>query len=152
MGTHTVIAAGQFSVTLTHPLWNGGVPTTINGFRQDGQMVSAQQLMDNSKVIALANGSSITITNSNGAGSLTFSVTKTGEPGDMATIANLLKKSGDSVGGTIRITQEVNGKTEGTTFTACTVKSCPPVIIQANDASDYQVVWNYGDVVYDNEN
>lgn len=146
MADHTIIAAGQFSVTLTHPLYNGGTPTTIAGFRLEGQMVQAQQAMDSSKIIPLANGNTITITNTNGAGTLTFNVVKTGAEGDMAKIANFLKKAGDSVGGTIRITQEVNGMTEGQTFTACTVKSCPPLNIQGNDAADYQVVWNYGQV------
>lgn len=145
MADHTVIAAGQFTVTLIHPLWDDGTPTTIAGFRLEGQMVQAQQGMDSSKIIMLANGDTITITNNNGAGSLTFNVTKTGAAGDMVKIANFLKKAGDSVGGTIRITQEINGKTEGTTFVTCTVRSCPPLNIQGNDAADYQVVWNYAD-------
>lgn len=149
MADHTIIAAGQFTATLTHPLWNGGVPTTIDGFKLEGQMVQAQQAMDSSKLVALANGNTITITNSNGAGTLTFNVVKTATVGDMAKIANFLKKAGDSVGGTIRITQEVNGKTEGITFSACTVKSCPPLNIQGNDAADYQVVWNYGECAPD---
>jgi hypothetical protein len=146
MAEHTVVAAGQFSVTLTHPLWNGGTPTTIAGFRLEGQMVQAQQAMDSSKIVALANGNSLTITNNNGAGTLTFNVVKTGTEGDMVKIANFLKAAGDSQGGTIRITQEINGKTEGNTFKACTVRSCPPLNIQGNDAADYQVVWNYGQV------
>lgn len=146
MAEHTVVAAGQFSVTLTHPLWNGGTPTTIAGFRLEGQMVQAQQAMDSSKIVALANGNSLTITNNNGAGTLTFNVVKTGTEGDMVKIANFLKNAGDSQGGTIRITQEINGATEGNTFKACTVRSCPPLNIQGNDAADYQVVWNYGQV------
>lgn len=145
MADHTIVAAGQFTVTLTHPLWNGGTPTTIAGFRLEGQMVQAQQAMDSSKIIMLANGDTITITNNNGAGSITFNVVKTGSKGDMVKIANFLKKAGDSVGGTIRITQEINGKTEGTTFVACTVKTCPPLNIMGNDAADYQVVWNFAD-------
>lgn len=145
MAEHTVIAAGQFTVTLIHPLWEDSTPTTIAGYRLEGQMVQAQQAMDSSKIIPLANGDTITITNNNGSGSLTFNVTKTGATGDMVKIANYLKKAGDSVGGTIRITQEINGKTEAKTFTACTVRGCPPLNIQGNDAADYQVVWNYGD-------
>lgn len=150
MAQHTVIAAGQFSVTLTHPLWNNNTPTTIAGYRLEGQMLQAQQAMDSSKIIPLANGDTLTITNNNGAGSLTFNVTKTGAAGDMVKIANFLKKAGDSVGGTIRITQEINGKTEAQTFYACTVRSCPPLNIQGNDAADYQVVWNYADSGEDN--
>ena len=145
MANHTIVAAGQFSVTLIHPLWNNGTPTTIDGFRLEGQMVQAQQAMDSSKIVALANGNTLTITNNNGAGSLTFNVVKTGSAGDLVKIANFLKKAGDSVGGTIRITQEINGVTEGTSFFACTVRSCPPLNIQGNDASDYQVVFNYAE-------
>lgn len=145
MANHTIVAAGQFSATLIHPLWNDGTPTTIDGFRLEGQMVQAQQAMDSSKIIALANGNTLTITNNNGAGTLTFNVVKTGNAGDMVKIANALKKAGDSVGGIIRITQEINGVTEARTFYACTVRSCPPLNIQGNDAADYQVVWNYGE-------
>ena len=145
MANHTIVAAGQFSATLIHPLWNDGTPTTIDGFRLEGQMVQAQQAMDSSKIIALANGNTLTITNNNGAGTLTFNVVKTGNAGDMVKIANFLKKAGDSVGGIIRITQEINGVTEARTFYACTVRSCPPLNIQGNDAADYQVVWNYGE-------
>lgn len=151
MAEHTIVAAGQFSVTLTHPLWNDETPTTIAGFRLEGQMVQAQQAMDSSKIVALANGNSLTITNNNGSGTLTFNVVKTGTEGDMVKIANFLKNAGDSQGGTIRITQEINGKTEGNTFKACTVRSCPPLNIQGNDAADYQVVWNYGECAADSE-
>ena len=149
MANHTIIAAGQFTATITHPLWNGGTPTTIDGFRLEGQMVQAQQAMDSSKIIALANGNSLTITNNNGSGSLTFNVVKTGSDGDMVKIANALKEAGDSIGGTIQVTQQVNGATERYTFKACTVRTCPPLNIQGNDAADYQVVWNYGEVESD---
>ena len=145
MADHTIVAAGQFTATIKHPLYNDDTPTAIDGFRLEGQMVQAQQAMDSSKIIALANGNTITITNNNGAGSLTFNVVKTGNVGDLVKIANALKKAGDSVGGTIRITQEINGTTEAVTFKACTVRSCPPLNIQGNDAADYQVVFNYGD-------
>lgn len=149
MAEHTIVAAGQFTVTLTHPLWNDGIPTTIYGFRLEGQMVQAQQAMDSSKIVMLTNGNTLTITNNNNAGSLTFNVVKTGNAGDLVKIANALKRAGDSQGGTIRITQEVNGKTEGQTYKACTVRSCPPLNLQGNDAADYQVVFNYGD--YDDD-
>ena len=108
-------------------------------------MVQAQQAMDSSKIIMLANGNTVTITNNNGAGSLTFNVVKTGNEGDLVKIANKLKKAGDSVGGTIRITQEMNGQVLANTFVACTVRSCPPLNIMGNDAADYQVVFNYAD-------
>ena len=146
---HTIIAAGQFTVTLIHPLWNGGIPTTINGFKLEGQILQAQQLLPNSKIVALTNGGSIIITNNNNSGTITFNVTKTGQDGDMATIANFLKTVGDSVGGILRITQEMNGKTDGYTFGPCTVQSCPPLVINGNDAADYQVVWVYGQVLND---
>lgn len=143
--SHTVVAAGQFTVTLSHPLWENGAETTINGFKLEGQMVQDQQLMDSSKVVALANGNTITITNNNKAGTLTFNVTSTGNDGDMIKIAKFLKRSNDSVGGTIQITQDINGVTHRDIYYACTVKSCPNRIIQGNDAPDYQVVWNYGE-------
>ena len=145
MGEHSVVAAGQVTVTLIHPLWNGGAPTSIEGFKLEAQMIQAQQAMDSSKIIPLANGNTVTITNNNGAGTVTFNVVKTATAGDMVTIASALKKMGDSQGGILKITQQVNGRTESTTFYACTVKSCPPLNIQGNDVPEYQVVWNYGE-------
>ncbi|MGP1428197.1 MAG: hypothetical protein ACTTKB_08310 [Treponema sp.] len=145
MGEHSVVAAGQVTVTLIHPLWNGGAPTSIEGFKLEAQMIQAQQAMDSSKIIPLANGNTVTITNNNGAGTVTFNVVKTATAGDMVTIASALKKMGDSHGGILKITQQVNGRTESTTFYACTVKSCPPLNIQGNDVPEYQVVWNYGE-------
>jgi len=151
MANHSVIAAGQFTATITHPLLNNGTPTTIEGYRLEGQMVQAQQAMDNSKIVALANGNTITITNNNGAGTLTFNVVKTNSAGDLVKIAKKLRNAGDSIGGTIRITQEINGAISGDTFYTCTVKSCPPLNIQGNDAADYQVVFNYAETHSDDE-
>ena len=147
MPKHTVVAAGQFTVTLIHPLWNGGIPTTIDGFKLEGQPLAAQQLLPSAKIVALTNGGSIIITNNNNSGTITFNVTKTGMDGDMATIANFLRTVGDSVGGILRITQEMNGRTNGYTFAPCVVQQAPPLIISGNDAADYQVVWAYGNVV-----
>ena len=145
MADHTIIAAGQFTVSLTHPLINDGVPTTISGFKLEGQMVQAQQSLDSAKVVALANGNTITITNNNDSGTLTFNVTKTEAEGDLVKISKKLRKMGDSVGGTFRITQEINGVTASDTFYKCTVRTCQILNVQGNDAPDYQVVWNYAE-------
>ena len=144
---HTVNAAGQFTVTLIHPLWNGGIPTTITGFKLEGQPVAAQQLLPSAKIVALTNGGSIIITNNNNSGTITFNVAKTGQSGDMTVVSNFLRTVGDSVGGAIRITQELNGKTDGYTFAPCVVQQAPPLLIAGNDAPDYQCVWAYGNVV-----
>lgn len=130
MAEHTITAAGQFTVTLIHPKVNDGTPTAIDGFKLEGQMVQAQQAMDSSKVIALANGNTVTIANNNGSGSVPFTVIKTATRNDMVTIANNLKRAGDSQGGILKVTQETNGRKESTTFYACTVKNCPELIIQ----------------------
>ena len=140
---HTVISAGQFTVTLTHQLYNNKTPTTIGGFKLEGQMVQEQQAAESSKIVPLANGGTITITNNNDSGTLTFAVTKQTGLNDMVKVALALRRAGDSVGGTIAITQEINGKSETETYYNCTVKSCPKQIIQGNVAPDYQVVWNY---------
>ena len=140
---HTVIAAGQFTVSLIHQLYNEGKATTIGGFKLEGQMVQEQQAVESSKIVPLANGGTITITNNNDSGTLTFAVTKQTGLEDMVHIAQELRRAGDSVGGTIAITQSINGKNETETYYKCTVKSCPKQLIQGNDAPDYQVVWNY---------
>ena len=140
---HTVISAGQFTVTLTHSLYNDGTPTTIGGFKLEGQMVQEQPAVESSKIVPLANGGTITITNNNDSGTLTFAVTKQTGLQDMVKAALALRRAGDSVGGTIAITREINGKSETETYYKATVKSVPKQLIQGNDAPDYQVVWNY---------
>ena len=111
MSKHTIIAAGQFSVTLIHPLWNSETPTTIGGFKLEGQMVQDQQLMDNSKVMALANGNTIPIANNKKCGSIALNVTATNNDDDMVQLAKCLKRAGHAVGVTIRGTRYVNGET-----------------------------------------
>lgn len=161
-GQHSVIAAGDFQVNFEFAAVNGGAQTTINGFKLEGTMVSAQQLLDNSKIVALANGNTVTVTNTNNSGSLTFNVTDTdidtttkasdgspeGGSGTQSLIgyAMALKRAGDSRGGIITITNKVNGADVTRTFYSCTLRSCPPLILAGNDVPDYQVVFNYGDM------
>ena len=145
MANHTIISAGSFTATLTHPLVNGGVPTTIEGFKFEGQMVQADPSMDSSKIVQLANGNTVTITNNCDSGTLTVGVTKTESEGDLVKISKMLRKIGDSVGGTFRFTQEINGVTSSDTFYGCTVKTCKLLSIQGNDVPDYQVVWNFAE-------
>jgi hypothetical protein len=145
---HSVQSVGDFTASFTHPLINGGAVTSLTGFKMEGDIVNTAQLMDNSKVIPLLNGDSITITNNNTSGTATFSACKlTGDTtkGDVTAIASALQKIGDNVGGTLRLSFGMNGGTYSMTFVTCTVKTCPPLKVAGTDIPDYAVEFNYAD-------
>jgi hypothetical protein len=148
MSTHAVQSVGDFSAALLHPLVNGGASTSLTGFKMEGDIVNTAQLMDNSKVVPLLNGDSITITNTNRSGTITFSCCKlTGDvlKGDITAIASFLTSVGDSFGGTLRISFGLNGQTFSITFFALTVKTSPPLKVSGNDVPDYSIEFNYAE-------
>lgn len=148
MLTHAVQSVGDFQASYIHPMVQGGVPLQLTGFKMEGEIINTAQLMDNSKVVPLLNGDSITITNSNRSGTITFSACKlTGDiaKGDVTAIGSYLQSVGDSVGGTLRISFGLNGATFSITFLAVTIKTCPPLKLSGNDVPDYSVEWNYAD-------
>lgn len=141
------LATSGVSVTITHPLLNAGLALTLSGFKLEGTFVNSEQLLDNSKIIALLNGDTLSITNSNTSGSLTFSCTRaqgTIAKGDTVRVATSLVAQGDAQGGIIKIAYIINGQTFYVEFNGCTVKRVPPMILAGNDLPDYSVVFNYG--------
>lgn len=153
MANHGVQSVGtnDLSIVLSHPvLAAAGYPAelSLTGFKLEGQFLSSAQLMDNSKVVPLLSGDSITITNTNRSGTITFNSTRaagTIEKGDVVSIANKLQELGDNEGGTMVVTFGFNGAVFKVTFYAVTVKTAPPLLLAGNDVPDYGVSFNYGD-------
>lgn len=148
MGQHNVQGLGDFTATLVHPNVAAGASISLKGFKVEAMMLDGAQLLDNSKVIALVNGDTVTLTNTIRAGTLTWTCVPTSfDPatGDIVAISQLLQQIGDNVGGTLRVTFGLNGATFAITFTGVTVKKVPPVKLAGNDVPDYSVEWNYGD-------
>ena len=143
-------SVGEFTASLVHPNVAAGAAIALTGFKLESTMLDGVQLMDNSKVIALVNGDTVTLTNTVKAGTLTWTcIPSSFDPatGDIVAISQLLQSVGDSNGGTLRVTFGLNGMTFSITFLGVTMKKVPPIRIAGNDIPDYAVEWNYGDFV-----
>jgi len=153
MATHNVQSVGNsdLSIVLSHPvLAAAGYPADIalTGFKLEGQFLSSEQLLDNSKVVPLLNGDTISITNTNRSGTITFNCTRasgTLANGDIVAVANKLQELGDNSGGTLIVSYGFNGAIFKVTFYSVTVRSAPPLLMAGNDVPDYSVRLNYGD-------
>lgn len=153
MAQHNVQSVGtsDLSIILSHPvLAAAGYPSDIalTGFKLEGQFLNTEQLLDNSKVVPLLSGDTISITNTNRSGSITFNCTRasgTIEKGDVVAVANKLQELGDNEGGTLTVSYGFNGAIFKVTFFSVTVRSAPPLLMAGNDVPDYSVRFNYGD-------
>lgn len=161
MAIHSVQSVQNMGATFYHPLLAGleGVPTTVidginygyvqlSGFRLEDRFFDDDPLVDNSKIIALLNGDTFTITNGICAGAVTVSSTRTGgsiAEGDIVKIAQYLKKSADATGGKLVITYLLRGVSVSLTLETVTVKRCPSIVLAGNDVPPYSVVFNYAD-------
>jgi hypothetical protein len=153
MAKHNVQSVGNsdLSIILSHPvLAAAGFPADIalTGFKLEGQFLNTEQLLDNSKVVPLLSGDTISITNTNRSGSITFNCTRasgTLANGDIVAVANKLQELGDNSGGTLTVSYGFNGAVFKVTFFSVTVRSAPPLLMAGNDVPDYAVRFNYGD-------
>lgn len=148
MGKNSVQSVGDFTAVLQHPNVLGGAAIPLTGFKLEGTMIDGSQLLDNSKIIALVNGDTVTLTNTVKAGTITWTCipsTFDEAGGDIVAISQLLQTVGDNVGGTLRVSFGLNGATFAITFTGVTMKRVPPLKLAGNDIPDYAVEWNYGD-------
>lgn len=152
MADHNVqsVGASDLSLVFSHPVLivaGYAAALSLTGFKLEGQFVGTEQLLDNSKVVPLLNGDTISITNTNRSGTISFNCTRasgTIEKGDIVAIANKLQELGDNTGGTLIISFGFNGATFKVTFFSVTVRSAPPLLLSGNDVPDYSVKLNYG--------
>ena len=117
-GTNFVQTVGNFNAAFSHPLVLAGAAVNLKGFKLEDVFIHTDQLMDNSKMIPLVDGGTVTITNSVLAGRLTINALRVSNPqsggfsgqnftdlsGDFILIANFLQALGDYVGGTLTLT------------------------------------------------
>ena len=117
----------------------------LTGFKLESVMVSAEQQIDNSKIIPLVNGDSITITNLCKAGILTFTASRTAaglNGGDAVSVFDFVRSQGDD-GGTLEISWRMNGKDHKIIFSGVCVQRCPPLAMAGNDVPEYPITLTY---------
>lgn len=154
----TVQAVGNFSARYTSKvlktlaesasdeysnITNGSVYLT--GFKLESVLVSADQQIDNSKVVPLINGDSITLTNICKAGTLSFNASRTAgnlNDGDCVSIFDYVRSQGDT-GGVLELSWLMNGATHRMIFSGVCVRRVPPLNLAGNDVPDYQVQLTY---------
>lgn len=154
MANNTVQTTGGFTAIFTHPLIAAGAAIPLKGFKLEDTFIHTDQLLDNSKLIPLVDGGTVTITNAMIAGKLTINALRVSTnylDGDLIIICNTLQALGDYVGGQLKLTYgfSVNGSSnnDSITFNGVTVARCPPAIIAGNDLPVYSVVLNYANFV-----
>lgn len=148
MGEHNVQGIGQFTATIIHPSLLAGAAVGLKGFKIEGVFLDGEPIMDNSKIVALINGDTITLTNTVRAGVLTWTAAPTSlDPaqGDVLAVSQAIQGAGDNQGGILQITFGLNGQTFRMQFLAVTMKKVPSIKLAGNDVPDLSIEWHYGD-------
>lgn len=117
----------------------------LTGFKLESMIVSAEQQIDNAKLVPLVNGDSITLTNLCKAGVLSFNAARTAAGivgGDCIAIFDFVRTQGDD-GGILEISWRMNGKNRKIIFSGVCVQRCPPLAIAGNDVADYNITLTY---------
>jgi hypothetical protein len=145
-GLSQVQSVGDFQAVLNHPLVLGGISIPLVGFKLEGEIVRAEQLIDSAKMVVLIGGLAITLTNTVGAGTLRWAVVPTTwdvAKGDIVAVSHLLKQIGDNIGGVLRVSWGQNGVTHYKNFLGVTCKRCDDLALAGNDIPDYRAEWFY---------
>ena len=117
----------------------------LTGFKLESMIVSADQQIDNAKLVPLVNGDSITLTNLCKSGILSFNAARTAagiNGGDCVAVFDFVRSQGDD-GGYLEISWRMNGKDRKIIFSGVCVQRCPPLAIAGNDVADYNVTLTY---------
>lgn len=142
--------AGGSIITFRHPLLAGQLDTTgtidevdISACcKLDGRFFEATQNMDSAKQVVLVDSSVATITNTLLNGTITLPVIRTTgivATGDFVSVCQLIRASGDSVGGLLYKTDYIGGRAITKLFYGVTVQRCPDDVSEGNDVAVYNV-------------
>lgn len=145
-GRNSIQGVGNSTYSFTHLLINGGTSINIAGIKLEAQYFKARQMLDNSKVVLLVDGSAITLTNLVQAGSFTLTVVDNGlaiTDGNLVEIARTLQQLGDSIGGQLRVATTYNGEPNAITFRGVTLKVFDTLLLAGNDVPEYPIEFNY---------
>ena len=140
----------------------GTAGVEVAGFRLDGEFLRATQQIASSVVVPLLGGGGVALTNNNRSGSLTIASSRVSSPNvndnakmldlagsdvayDLVLLAQCQQAvaGGDSVGATITVKFNFNGKGTEIVFYYCTIANVAPVALAGNDVANYAVTINY---------
>lgn len=117
----------------------------LTGFKLESVLCTADQQIDNAKVVPLINGDSITLTNICKAGTLSFNASRTAgslNDGDCVSVFDYVRSQGDT-GGALELSWLMNGAIHHIIFSGVCVKRVPPLNLAGNDVPDYNVQLTY---------
>lgn len=156
---HGVQSVGQLTISLYHPylkaLYNKDTTAykglsagsiDLTGFKLEDTVISTDTQLDNAKLVPMLNGDTMTLTNANKSGTITFAATRTSAGvagGDIVAIADFIRSQGDSVGGELTIKWYMNGQLKEMKFYKVCVKKCPPLMYAGNDLPSYGVSFTF---------
>jgi hypothetical protein len=170
---HVVQNVGEISFRFAHAsldLGRGtGSAVYIGGFRLNGEILTIDQLIENSTLVPILGGGSVQLTNSNKSCRMTANTIRTtslladgtiphlNDVGDIAdagdstyvdfvTIADALREidGGDGIGGTFELTSTFNGIVYKLLLLKCTLVSSQLFKVSGNDVPTYQTIFNIG--------
>lgn len=112
----------------------------------EGRFFEANPNQDSAKQVVLVDGSTATITNKILNGTITMPVIKTTglvSTGDFIACLQLIKATGDTVGGLLYKTDHINGKAITRVYYGVTVQRVPDDVSEGNDVPIYNVQLYY---------
>lgn len=148
---HMQLAGGSI-MKFRHPYFAGQIEAGDNGVideidvssccKLEGRYFEASQNQDSAKQVVLVDGSVVTISNKLLNGTITIPAIKTTgivATGDLISACQLIKATGDNIGGLFYKTDFINGRAITKLYYGVTVKSCPDDVAEGNDVAVYNV-------------
>ena len=147
---HFQLAGGSI-IKFRHPYLAGQIDTTNTAIDEidvsaccklDGTYFSATPNQDSAKQTVLIDGSTVTICNRLLNGTITMPVVRTTGvvgTGDFISALQLIKATGDNVGGVLTKTDYINGKAITTVYYGVTVQRVPDDISVGNEVAEYNI-------------
>lgn len=142
--------AGGSSIKFRHPYLAGQIDTegTVDEIdisaccKLEGRFFEANPNQDSAKQVVLVDGSVVTVSNRLLNGTITMPVIRTTglvATGDFISALQLIKATGDTVGGLLYKTDFINGKAITKLYYGVTVQSVPDDVAEGNDVAVYNV-------------
>lgn len=140
--------AGGSTIKFRHPYLSGALGNGVDTIdvsscvKLDGRFFEADANQDSAHQTVLIDGSVVTITNSLLNGTITMPVIKTTGlvgKGDFLACLQLIRSTGDSVGGLLWKTDKINGIAITRLYYGVTVQHVPDDVSEGNNVPEYTV-------------